>query len=108
MTTYSDLDCRMINASILAYEFTETGPIDPSLPSYDKVGFDTSTLAPQGIIRGLEKINAAFVGRTTDNSLVVALRGTIPPGDGDPGRWILDWLNDFRIGQVPLVHCDAV
>lgn len=100
MTYYTDLDCRMINASILAYEFTENGAIDPSLPYYDKVGFDTSAAPPYGIIRGLEKINAAFVGRTTDNNLVVAVRGTIPPLDGDPARWILDWINDFRIGQV--------
>ena len=101
MTHFTELDCRMINASILAYELTKSGPIDSRLPNFDKVGFDPSFPPPYGIIRGPEAINAAFVGRTTDNNLVVAIRGTIPPGDGDPARWILDWLNDFRIGQTP-------
>lgn len=100
MGLYTDLDCRMIDASILAYEFTSNGPLDKSLSGYGKVGFDPHAPAPVGIIRGFEKINAAFVGRLDTGDLVVAFRGTIPPGDGPWERWISDWLNDFRIGQT--------
>jgi hypothetical protein len=101
MYVYTQLDQRMIQASVLAYEFTQNGPLSKVLPGYDGVGFDPSAPPPEGVIRGFEKINSAFVGRTDDGNLVVAFRGTIPPGDGSWERWVTDWLNDFRAGQVP-------
>ena len=100
MYVYTRLDQRMIQASILAYEITKNGQLPSSLSGYAAVGFDPSAPAPQGIIRGFEKINSAFVGRTDDGNMVVAFRGTIPPGDAPWETWVTDWLNDFRAGQV--------
>ena len=92
---------RMINASVCAYQVYDSGVVPTSeepvlrqvegpnnalfydvVPTYqDAIGFPSaaSGYAPAFHANGDDKIDAAFIGRTQDNYIVVSLRGTIPP-----------------------------
>ncbi len=88
--TGSTLQCRLMCASASAYGIDPaTGVFTPPEPYYDGAGYQAT---PVAIVGGTKKIDAALVGTTTDG-VVVAFRGTIPPG------WtinsLLDWLQDF-------------
>jgi len=129
MTNQLSMAKRMINASICAYQIHNhgwtpaSGSIQPLIqrtiakdankpdkgyyyavtPLYqDPVGFvDTAAngYAPEFIAIGKEYINAALVGATNDNKIVLSIRGTIPPSfeNNDIFQWIDDWLQDFDI-----------
>lgn len=112
---------RMINASICAYNIFEDGAIPPPgpaasrrvssaaagsfyqvVPTYqDAVGFaqPSSDYAPAFFASGKDDIDAALIGSTNDDNVVVAIRGTIPPSfkDNDLMAWVTDWINDAKI-----------
>ncbi len=86
----STLHCRLMCACRCAYGIsTTTGIFTPPAPYYDAVGFTTMPVAISG---GDDNIAAALVG-TTEDGVVVAFRGTLPPGFDMPA--LLDWLQDF-------------
>jgi len=88
--TASTLQCRLMCACRCAYGIsTTTGVFTPPAPYYDAVGF---TAMPVAISGGDHNIDAALVG-TTDDGVVVAFRGTLPPGFDMPA--LFDWLQDF-------------
>lgn len=88
--TASTLQCRLMCACRCAYGIsTKTGVFTPPPPYYEAVGF---TAMPAAISGGDDNIDAALVG-TTDEGVVVAFRGTLPPGFDMPS--LLDWLQDF-------------
>lgn len=118
MTNISPMASRMINASICAYQIYDSGvpttsqePVKCTIqgpkdafyyavvPAYqDAVGFPPAATgyAPEFYADGDDRIDAALVGRTEDNYIVVSLRGTIPPSlkDNDLIEWIKDWAQD--------------
>lgn len=88
--TASTLPCRLMCACRCAYGIdTTTGVFTPPDPYYDAVGFTAMPVAFSG---GDDNIDAALVG-TMDDGVVVAFRGTLPPGFDMPA--LLDWLQDF-------------
>lgn len=88
--TASTPQCRLMCACRCAYGIdTTTGVFTPPEPYYRAVGF---TAMPAAISGGDDNIDAALVG-TTDDGVVVAFRGTLPPGFDMPA--LLDWLQDF-------------
>jgi hypothetical protein len=98
-------DCRLIDAATACYSIA--GGSIPSdnkyLPNIGYVGG-----APQHVLeRGTDKINAATLGMTTDNWLVLAFRGTLPPKlTFSCESWkaiIADWEQDFEAGPAPWV-----
>lgn len=92
------LECRLINASIAAYHIKHNR-IDPSAPGYAQIGIKPGTV-PVCFTRGTDKIDAGYVVETFDNWVFLVFRGTLPPFEGDFLRWILDWMNDFRLGPT--------
>jgi len=88
--TASTLSCRLMCACRCAYGIgTKSGLFTPPAPYYEAVGF---TAMPVAISGGDDNIDAALVG-TIDDGVVVAFRGTLPPGFDMPA--LLDWLQDF-------------
>ena len=93
-----DLECRLLDACIVSYDI-KNNKIDPNVPFYNNIGIKSGT-TPYVFEDGLENINAGFVAETYDDWVFVVFRGTLPPFKGDFWAWILDWLNDFRIGPM--------
>lgn len=89
-TTPLPLNCVLACASATAYGIDPvTGTYTPQQPFSNAVSFSP---APTVINNpGADRINAALVGRNA-NGIIVAFRGTIPPGKPDS---IPDWLEDF-------------
>lgn len=94
----TSLACRLLCASNCAYAVSGAGSVPKKQPFYDAAGF---TDTPVGIAAGTEKINACMVG-TTEDGVVVAFRGTLPPGTPDRAGTILDWFNDLRAELIPV------
>jgi hypothetical protein len=99
------LDGQLLCASLWAYAVQHAGSPPPPYPPYDEgAGFiDT----PTAIVGGVDDINACIVGTievvgTTQEAVVVAFRGTIPPNPTDVQSWI-DWLVDFNAVPIPVV-----
>jgi len=92
------LECRLINASIAAYHIKHN-KIDPSAPGYAQIGLQSGTV-PVCFTRGIDQIDAGYVAETFDNWVFLVFRGTLPPFHGNFFRWVLDWLNDFRLGPT--------
>ncbi|HJZ82569.1 MAG TPA: lipase family protein [Pyrinomonadaceae bacterium] len=92
------LECRLINASIAAYHI-KNNQIDPSAPGYAQIGIKQGT-TPVCFTRGIDQIDAGYVVETQDNWVFLVFRGTLPPFEGDFFRWVLDWMNDFRLGPT--------
>lgn len=100
------LHCRLAYASLLAYDI-ERDPqnpssihIDPNTIHYGDVGFASP---PVCFLQGHEDINAAFVAETTDDWVILSLRGTLPMFQGDFWKWVTDWLQDLEIGSTPWI-----
>jgi Lipase (class 3) len=94
----STFECRLINASIVAY-YIKDGGIDPSAPGYDKIGITPGTV-PTVFVSGPDQIDAGYLAETQDNWIFLVFRGTLPPFEGDFWRWVDDWLNDFALGPT--------
>jgi len=92
------LECRLINASVASYHI-KNNKIDPSAPGYAQIGIKPGT-APVCFTRGTDQIDAGFVAETFDNWVFLVFRGTLPPFEGNFLRWVLDWMNDFRLGPT--------
>jgi hypothetical protein len=84
------LECRSLCASAAAYGINPIGKFIPPDPYYNAVGF----LAPPiAFVAGEDDIDACLVG-TTDQGVVLAFRGTIPPEIHDQ-QSLLDWISDL-------------
>jgi len=94
----STLECRLINASVVAY-YIENGAIDPSAPGYDKIGIAPGTV-PTVFVSGPDQIDAGYVAETQDGWIFLVFRGTLPPFEGYFWGWVDDWLNDFDLGPT--------
>jgi hypothetical protein len=90
ISTTLSLECRSLCASVSAYGIDATGKFIPSEPYYSAVGFLSP---PVAFVAGEDDIDACLVG-TTDQGVVLAFRGTIPPDIHDQ-RSLLDWLSDL-------------
>ncbi|MFI4948927.1 MAG: lipase family protein [Alphaproteobacteria bacterium] len=83
------ITARLLCAARHAYNVTATGPVADT-PDSTRIGFVGTV---DGFVDGPDGINAALVGEAPD-AIVVAFRGTLPPGSPNPGQVILDWAND--------------
>jgi hypothetical protein len=94
------LNCTLACACATAYGIDPVhGTYTPVEPFSGKVNFASSPIVINGT--GSNRINACLVGKNA-NGIIVAFRGTIPPGDPD---YIPDWLEDFF--EVPTT-CGAL
>lgn len=86
---------KLLLAARQAYSITNAGPVPPAAaaPGIGWVG------APAGFVSGILNINAGMVGQT-DDEIIVAFRGTLPPNSSDKQQMICDWMNDL---DCPLV-----
>jgi hypothetical protein len=81
---------KLLRSSRLAYTITGTGPValnDDGIAA----GFNGQ---PSGFAAGDDQINAGLVGES-DDGIVVAFRGTLPPSSPNQGQMILDWVDDI-------------
>jgi len=83
------ITARLLCAARHAYDVSTTGPV-ANTPDSTRIGFAGQV---DGFVDGPDGINAALVGEAAD-AIVVAFRGTLPPGSPNPGQVILDWAND--------------
>jgi hypothetical protein len=81
---------KLLCTSRLAYTITNTGPVAANSDSIS-AGFNAQ---PSGFAVGDDKINAGLVGES-DDGIVVAFRGTLPPTSPNQGQMILDWADDL-------------
>jgi hypothetical protein len=95
MTT--TLDGRLLCASVCAYSIQDDQSI-AKCPPYDQTVAFIGT--PKTFTDGPSKINACIVGRNADG-VVLAFRGTLPPGSPNHEQTIRDWFNDFHALLVP-------
>jgi hypothetical protein len=98
------LHCRLLCASVCAYNVQPDGTVGHDAPYFAAVGFADEPRATSA------DINACLVGRIAEG-LVIAFRGTLPFNTGgDPQQIIRDWINDLHAelvhgGSLPgLVH----
>jgi Lipase (class 3) len=90
VSTALSLACRSLCASVASYGINPTGKFVPPEPYYSSIGF---LQPPVALVAGEEDIDACLVG-TTDEGVVLAFRGTIPP-DIHNQQSMLDWLSDL-------------
>ena len=90
-------ECRFLCASKYAYAISapgllpEFGPYDAGAGLGSVVGFAT----------GSSRIDAALVGTSSTDGVVLAFRGTLPPGGSPDKKQVLkDWLNDCEVALV--------
>lgn len=93
-------DCRLLCASAWAYSIQSDGQV-PLAPPYDAtVG---CAQAPVCFATGLHEINACLIGSNPDG-VILAFRGTLPPGGPDHEQIVLDWFNDFHAELISVPH----
>ncbi len=90
ISTTLSLECRSLCTSVAAYGIDPTGKFIPPDPYYDAIGF---LAPPVAFAAGDDDIDACLVG-TTDQGVVLAFRGTIPPNIHDQ-QSLLDWISDL-------------
>jgi len=84
------LNCTLACASATAYGIDPvTGSYTPVAPFSNIVAFNPNPTVINGT--GSNRINACLVGKS-QKGIIVAFRGTIPPGKPDS---LPDWLQDF-------------
>ena len=81
---------KLLCASRLAYTITSTGPVAVNDDSIS-AGFNAQL---SGFAVGDQRIDAGLVGES-DDGIVVAFRGTLPPSSPNQGQMILDWASDL-------------
>src|SRR5580692_691802 len=87
---------KLLCASRFAYTITVNGPV-PLNADAQAAGF---AQPPAGFAAGDEQIDAGLVGET-DDGIVIAFRGTLPPSSPNQGQMILDWADDLDAVFVP-------
>jgi hypothetical protein len=101
------LACELLQASRCAYAIRDTENFDTSDPAYAACA--TSALERHALVgiatradRPERKINAVLVELLQDK-LIVAYRGTLPPGGDSPQPTVIaDWLQDFDADPVSM------
>lgn len=84
------LNCILACACATAYGIDPvTGIYTPRSPFSSVVDFNPAPIVINGT--GSDRINACLVGKNP-NGIIVAIRGTLPPGDPDS---LPDWMEDF-------------
>jgi hypothetical protein len=83
--------CRLLCAAEASYGILPRKPFQREQPYYDRVGFVGE---PTVVQAGSGDINAALVGLSQDG-IVVAFRGTLPPKVPLTVPVLLDWMQDF-------------
>lgn len=111
---------QMVNASLCAYEIVEkgtaladAGPAATVMQSRDgfseyraiaryQNGAGFLEASPAFAAFGDHHTDGALIGATSDNCVVVALRGTMPPTfeSNDISAWVTDWMQDARATPV--------
>lgn len=89
------LECRSLCASATAYGIDATGTLIPPVPYYQAVGF---LAPPVAFAQGDDRIDACLVG-STDQGVVLAFRGTIPPNIHSQ-QSVLDWIGDLTDNPI--------
>ena len=96
--TAATLDGRLLCASKFSYAILTTGQV-PALSPYDEGAGPLPGVT--GFATGSSRIDAALVGTSRNDGVVLAFRGTLPPGGSrDPKQVLKDWLNDVEIALV--------
>jgi len=99
------LACRLIRASNLAYGINTAGngfePLEPYTTLVQEIGFQPGTLH----FNRPNEVDACYWGETIDGAIILAFRGTLPPGLARENlaeffAVLFDWLNDADILQV--------
>ncbi len=90
ISTTLSLECRSLCASIAAYGINPMGKLIASEPYYSAIGF---LAPPVAFAAGEDDIDACLVG-TTDQGVILAFRGTIPPNIHNQES-MLDWISDL-------------
>lgn len=87
-------DTRLLYASRVAYSIpVDGGGMPPPPAAYGLSDIETFSA-------GVDRINAALIA-SAEEGLILAFRGTLPPGGKAPLRILLDWLNDLNAALVP-------
>jgi hypothetical protein len=81
---------KLLCTSRFAYTITGTGPVTLN-DDGTAAGFSGP---PAGFVAGNDQIDAGLVGES-DDGIVVAFRGTLPPSSPNQGQMILDWADDI-------------
>jgi len=84
------LTARLLCAARHTYSIAAGGPVPDCLPYSAAVGY---AAAPEGFVSGPEAIDACLVGET-DDGIIVAFRGTMPPDSPNHAQVVRDWAND--------------
>ena len=86
------VSAKLLRASQQAYDVSATGPVTVRAP-FDQIGW---LAPPLGVAAGPNAIDAALVGET-ENEVIVAFRGTLPPNSASPDQRqvLLDWLGNL-------------
>lgn len=95
LSTTLNMPSRSLCASIAAYGIDPTGTFTPSNPYYSAIGY---LAPPVTFVAGDDDIDACLVG-TTDQGVVLAFRGTIPPNIHDQ-QSVLDWMGDLTDNPI--------
>jgi len=95
LSTTLSMQSRSLCASVAAYGINPTGKFIPSDPYYSAIGY---LAPPVAFVGGEDDIDACLVG-TTDQGVVLAFRGTIPPNIHDQ-QSLLDWLGDLTDNPI--------
>jgi len=97
---------KLLCASRFAYTVAGTGPVTLNSDGI-AAGFNGQ---PSGFVAGASQIDAGLVGES-DDGIVVAFRGTLPPSSPNQGQMILDWADDIdavfvvdALGLPGMVH----
>jgi hypothetical protein len=88
----TSVECRLLCASVCAYSVQNDSTVGQQPPYYAAAQFKQ---APTALVAGGDAINACLVA-TTNDGVVVAFRGTLPPSSPDHEQTIRDWFNDLN------------
>ena len=95
----SPRNCHLMLASQLAYAIQKKTFDSTAERLIKAVGFKDT---PKIFVGGLEEINAALVGTNSDG-VILAFRGTVPPGIINLQSWV-DWINDIFMKKLITVE----
>ncbi|MFB3922948.1 MAG: lipase family protein [Terriglobia bacterium] len=96
-STASSLECRLLCAATCAYDITPAGTFSLVSPHFPAVGWKS---APSTYFAGPNNINACLIGINQEDGIILAFRGTLPPGDLNLWPQVHDWMQDFLAEPV--------
>lgn len=95
LSTALSMQARSLCASVAAYGINKIGTFILSDPYYSAIGYLTP---PVAFVAGDDDIDACLVG-TTDQGVILAFRGTIPPNIHNQES-VLDWIGDLTDNPI--------